>query len=188
MKTKLDIAPSTELRLPTPANLPAVQQNAGLLDRFSTNRVVRKEASRARTELTVARIQAEERVAKTQLGISEATVKGALVAQGVAAIGTLAVDIAARTGAVQSRLTATAAAERITHVENRADSYAAINARQEKNRLSPEEALALKSYSDADLVSDIERTNERIGRSKQAVEVVHDLALSGLGRATDMIR
>lgn len=188
MKTKFDIAPGTELRLPTPANLPAVQQNAGIFDRFSTNRVVRKEASRVRTELTVARIQAEERVAKTQLGISEATVKGALVAQGVAAIGTLAVDIAARTGAVQSRLTATAAAERISHVENRAESYAAINARQEKNRLSADEALALKSYSDADLVADIERTNSRISRGKEAIEVLHDLALDGLSRATDIIR
>jgi len=188
MKTKLEIAPTRDLQLASPTNLPSVQHKVGILGRFNANRALSKEASRVLTELVTARLQAEERVGKTQIGISEATIKGALVAEGMASIGTLAVDIATKTGAVQSRLTATAAAERITHVENRAESYTAIDARQAQNRLSSDEAVALRSYSDADLVNDIERTNNRIGRSKDAVESVHDLALNGLGRAADLIR
>ena len=94
-----------------------------------------------------------------------------------------------KTGAVQSKLNATAAAEAHDCIlATRADTHAAIEARQAHGSLSDEEAGALKSYAAADLVSDIERTNDRIKRSKEAVEVVHDLALGGLRRATDMIR
>ena len=44
------------------------------------------------TELTVARLQAEERVGKTQIAIAEAAVKGAMVAEGMSTLGALTVD------------------------------------------------------------------------------------------------
>jgi propanediol dehydratase large subunit len=188
MKTKLDIAQNAGLQSLMPTNLPSVQQNVGVLGRAKANRAGSREASRVLTELTVARLQAEERVGTTQIAISEAAVKGAMVAEGMSTLGALTVDIALKTGAVQSKLTATASAERMTHIATRADTRVAISTRVAQGSLSEDEAVALNSYAESDLVSDIERTNERIKRSKEAVEVVHDLALGGLRRATDMIR
>lgn len=188
MKTKLDVNSSATLQPLAPANLPSVQQEVGVLGRVVAKRAGSREASRVLTELALARLQAEERVGKTQIAIAEAAVKGAMVAEGMQTLGALTVDIAMKTGAVQSNLTATAAAERMTHVATRADTHAAIAARVAQGSVSPEEAAALNSYAEVDLVTDIERTNDRIKRSKEAVEVVHDLALGGLRRATDSIR
>ncbi len=172
MKTKLETASNTTLQPLAPTNLPSVQQHVGVLGRVKANRAGSKEASRVLTELTVARLQAEERVGKTQIAIAEAAVKGAMVAEGMSTLGALTVDIAIKTGAVQSKLTATAAAERMTHIATRADTHAAIEARQAHGSLSDAEAGALKSYAAADLVSDIERQNDRIKRSKASwVEV-----------------
>ena len=80
MRTKLEIAPAARLESLTPTNLPSVQQNVGVLGRVKANRAASKEASRVLTELTVARLQAEERVGKTQIVIAETAVKGAQVA------------------------------------------------------------------------------------------------------------
>jgi hypothetical protein len=188
MKTALDVVPKAGTALQIPANLQLVQESAGLVGRYLASRAIGKEASRTLVELKTAFIQAEERIGKTQIGVAEAKVKGALIAEAMGSIGALAVDVASRVGVVQSALTASAAAERVAHVENRAASYFAIDAALAQKRLSMDESVALKSYADADLVTDIERANTRMIRSKEAVERFHNLALDGLSRATQTIR
>lgn len=189
MNAKLNIPLNPNaLRLQSTPSLPSVEEHVGLVGRIAARRAVSKDATRALTELKTMGLQAQERIARTQIAIIESTVKGALVAQGMETIGTLTIDLAAKTGAVQAALSTTGSAERLTHVANRADAYEALDRRVAQNRLSAEEATALKSYDDAELVRMIELTNKRIAKSQDAVELCHDRGLSGIAKSADEIR
>lgn len=175
------------LRPQATPNLPSVEDHVGLVGRITARRAVAREATRALTDLKTAGLQAQERIARTEIAMVESAVKGALVAQGMETIGALVVDMAAKTGVVQATLSTTGSAERLTHVANRQDAHEALDRRVAQSRLSAEEATALKSYDDAELVRMIDLTNKRIAKSQEVVELCHDRSLAGIAKSTDAI-
>lgn len=180
MRTKPELPSRTTLPPAPPTNLRAVEERVGFLGRMKVNHNVSKEAARALIDVHTERVQADARVAKAHIAIVETIVTSALAADGMASIGALTVDLAAKTAVVQANLTSGAGAERIMHVTNRTATLQAINTRLANGTLLAEEAAALTSMANADTYSDIERTNRRTERSKDAVEVLHDFALGGL--------
>lgn len=189
MKAKFNAPISTpNLRLESATHLTAVEDHVGLVGRVLANRAVAGRAAQALKGLKTAGLEAQERVARTQIAVIEIAVKGALVAEGIESIGALAIDIATKTGAVQSTLGATATAERLTHVANRTEAYAALEQRVAQKRLSVEEEAALKNYEDEALVASIEATNMRIAKSKEAVELCFNRALNGIAKTNDNIQ
>jgi hypothetical protein len=190
MKTVFGMAPNKAATFSSapPADLRGIERSVGFLRRMQVNTEVGREAAKALADVKIETHLADARVAKAAIAIKEAIVTSALVTDGMATIGLLTLDLNAKTGAVQTNLTAAAGAERITHVMTRGATLQAIESRRLDGRVSDAEARALNSYADADLSEDVERTNQRIRRSKDAVEVLHDFALGGLQRATAVFK
>ncbi|MEA2976415.1 MAG: hypothetical protein QOF19_1935 [Alphaproteobacteria bacterium] len=188
MSTKYQAPHKSGLPMAERRNLAVLESSAGTFGRLRVGRLARKEAERSLTNVTIAKNQTLERVVTAELAAIEVAVVGAIMGQGQRVAATLAEDIASETGAAQTRLTTLAGAERITHVQNRTEAYSAIRTRVQSNAVSDSEADALRSYADADLTADVERTNARINRSKDFVEQLHGDTLDALRRASEHLR
>lgn len=188
MSSKFQAPHKSSLPMAERRNLAVLETGAGALGRFRVGRVARKEAERSLTTVTIAQNQTLERVVVAELAATETAVVGSIMGQAQRVAAALAEDIAAETGAAQTRLTTLAGAERITHVQNRSEAYSAIRSRVQTNAVSESEAEALRSYADADLTADVERTNNRINRSKDFVEELHGDTLDALKRASEHLR
>jgi hypothetical protein len=188
MTTRRDIEQQPKSQLPAPSNLPSLQHNAGALGRFMAARVTRKEAARALAVLQVEFLQTQARIAQTELATTEGAVRGALAANALSTIAVLAEDAATQTGAIRARFVTLAGAERIKHVQIRAENYRALEARQAQNCLSADETAVLKDLADADLAIEVECTNVRSAASKGLIECAHETVVNALKEATKKIR
>ena len=188
MSTKFQAPHKSGLPIAERRSLAVLESSVGTFGRLRVGRVARKEAERSLTRVTIAENQTLERVVSAELAAAEIAVVGAIMGQGQRVAAALAEDIAAETGAAQTRLTTLAGAERITHVQNRAEAYSAIRTRVQSSAISDSEAEALRSYADADLTADVERTNTRVNRSKEFVEELHGDTLDALKRASEHLR
>jgi hypothetical protein len=188
MTTRFDNITKATLPIADRRALALLEDSAGTIGRLQARGVGRKEARKSLKALTVARAQTIERVAAAELATTEASVVGAIMAQGQQSIATLIEEVTADTGVHQTRMTTLGNAERISHVAKRLESYQAINARVEQNAISVDEAEALKSQSDAALVRDVETTNARIEKSKEVVEELHGNFIAAVKRSTEHLR
>lgn len=187
---------TTKFRTPHKPGLPmaerrhmaVLEDSVGPLARMRVGRLAKKEAEKSLTALTIAKNQTYERVAEAELATTEMAVIGSIMAHSQRMASVLAEDMAAETGASQARLTTLAGAERITHVRIRTENYSATRARVQANELSEAEAEALNSRADSDLAGDVQRTDVRIGKTKDFVEDVCDVTLGTIKRPFDYLR
>ncbi|MGA2442817.1 MAG: hypothetical protein ABSH08_17830 [Tepidisphaeraceae bacterium] len=166
-------------------HLDVLSGHVGFLGRRRVDKIVSKEAEYSLKKIAVARNQALERIATDDITATELAVTGSIRANLQRLASTLAEDAAAETGASQLRLSTLGAAERLSHVINRSDSYAAVRSRRQSNELSEAEAEALNSRSDADLAADVERTDLRVAKTKAFVDEVFDSTVESLKRSFD---
>jgi hypothetical protein len=181
------LEPSTPLSLSNSTNLIAIEKHTRLLDRWRADRAASRQAGYSLADLKTQRILAEQRIANTALKIAEVQIKSALVAGSMARIGALAADLNQKTAAVEERLTTGNHAELVAHCENRAASVASFKSLEQQGRISPEEATALTSFAQGDLVDDINRSRDRTNKAKEALGALHGFALDGIARAKDSV-
>ena len=148
MTTKRDLDQHPRSRLTAPSNLPSLQHNAGMLGRYRADRATRKEAGRALAVLQVEVLQTQTRIAQTELATTEGAVRGALAANALSTIAALAEDASTQTGAIRARFVTLAGAERIKHVQIRAENYRALETRHAQNCLSAEGCTTAAQYAD----------------------------------------
>jgi hypothetical protein len=121
-------------------------------------------------------------IARTALALAEVKIKSAMVASAMPEIGALAVTLNSRTTAVDQALTNGAAAEVVTHIENRAENLALSRELREQNKISEDEAATIDAFANSDAVTDIERSRLREEQAKQVVQHLHGLALGSISK------
>jgi hypothetical protein len=188
MNNKFRIPQNTGLPIAERRHLDVLTEHVGFLGQRRVAKVASKEAEHSLKAIAVARNQGLERIASADIAATELVVIGSIRTHLQRAASTLVEDAAAETGASQLRLCTLGAAERLSHVKNRAESYTAVQSRLQSNELSEAEAEALNSRSDADLAADVERTDARIGKTKAFIEDVFDSTLESLKRPFDFER
>ena len=182
MNTKFRAPQKLDLPMADRRHLDVLNEHVGFLGQRRVAKLASREAEQSLKVVTVAKNQAIERIVVADLAVNELAVVGSILAQGQVVASTLAENMAAETGASKLRLTTLAAAERLSHVKNRAESYAAVRSRLQANELSEAEAEALNSRSDSDLAGDVELTDARIAKAKAFVEDLFDCTLDSLKR------
>lgn len=188
MTTRFDSTSKITLPIAERRTLALLEEGAGVLGRLEARNVGRKAARKSLRALTEARAQTIERVAAAEQASTEATVVGAIMAQGQQSISTLIEEVTADTGVHQTRMTTLGNAERISHVGKRLEAYTAISDRVEQNAVSEDEAEALRSEADAALVRDVGLTNARIEKSKEVIEELHGSFIAAVKRSTEHLR
>ncbi|MCK1471213.1 MULTISPECIES: hypothetical protein [unclassified Bradyrhizobium] len=187
--TTAQIEPATRqsLAMSASASLRPIEEQAGLLDRWRAGREAGRQAGRSLAGLRTEQVLADARVGFTALKLAEAQVKSALVSSSLVAIGALTLDLGRKTAAIDARLTTSGHGEAISHMQSRAASVSDIKVLEQNGRVSADEAIALRSFAEADAIDDINRSRDRMQKAKDVIGTLHGLALEGINRAKDSV-
>lgn len=185
-KTGVMLEPARSSLVPS-ASVMSIENQTGLVDRWRARREASRQAGRSLTVLKTEFVLAQTRIGLTALKLAEAQTKSAMVSSALVQIGALTLNLNQMTTAVEQRLTTGGHGEVISHMENRAASTTEIKELEKNGRISADESTALMSFVQADAVDDINRSRERTLKAKDAVGMLHGLALEGITRATDNV-
>ena len=164
-----------------------LEKQAGMLGRFSASRAVQKSAASALQELRQHEINAAKDIRKTAINLATSTVKAAMVAEAMPALGTLTTQLNMATGNVDQALTNGAAVETYTHFTNRQQNLDLIASLRTEGKITEEEAQVLKDQIQSDSYTDIHRTRDRTAAAKETVAAIHSYGVASIQHAKDAL-
>lgn len=165
--------------------LATIEKNAGVLGRVSANWNTRGAASDALTEIRKTQINALKDVQKTGIALATATIKAAMVAEAMPALGTLTTRLNMATGSVDQALTNSAAVETYTHFTNRQQNLDMVASLLAAGKMTAEEAELINEQVRADSYTDINRTRARQEMAKETVAAIHSFGVAHIQNAKD---
>jgi len=112
--------------------------------------------------------------------LTEAALSASLLARTMPAIGALTIQANAATAAVDQSLTNGAEAEYYTHMNNRSNNMALTQSLHQAGKINGDELTVLMNMADEAAVADIQRSHERMLKSKETVAVLYDFTLQGI--------
>ena len=160
----------------------SLKAKTGLVQRLGAAIATSRAAGDALRRVETERIRVESMIALTGLKLAEAKIKTALVSAAMPQIGALAMNLNSATMAVDEGLTNGAAAEVISHIQNRAANSAFVTELQNGGTVTDEEAATLRSFTDNDAAIDIENSRLRMAQAKDAVRTLHAYALTSIAK------
>jgi len=180
MKTNMDTQINDKsLTIPT-GGLKSLRERSGPLKQLLVRRATSKAAGNALTRLELMKIEGEEDIARTGISLAVATIKTAMIANAMPAIGALTTRLNAATTAVDQALTNGGLGEISTHMNNRDANTKLFQELKAEGKIVVEEEAILAGFAEEDAAKDIERTRVRTAEAKEAVEMLHSFALSGV--------
>lgn len=177
MSIKSDVTQSIQLKdvsLPDgSANQNALAEKLGVLDTWGVRREASKEAKRALVNLERSQIKAEENIGIEAIGIAERQIRTTMVAQGMSSLGAASIHLNSAINAVDKALTVSCKADLVSHILARDAGRYCIDELMGKGSITAAEAEAVREMSDADAARDIQKSRERMGLAKNAVDQLY---------------
>jgi hypothetical protein len=164
-----------------------LEEQAGMFGRLLAGKSTQRSAGAALAEIRQHEISALKEVRLTAIALTKSTVKAAMVAETMPALGTLTTQLSLATGNVDQALTNGAAVETYTHFVNRQQNLDLITELRANGKISDEEANLLTQQIQADSYVDIERTRERTSAAKETVAAIHSYGVDTIKHAKDAL-
>jgi hypothetical protein len=189
IKPKLDATPmdAAEISQTGKSHFTSLQVKVGFLDRWGASREESRLAGEAVRELNREVIDGKKSLALAAAKTTRALIQTNLVAGAMNSIGTSLVRLDTAAAAVDQGLTNAALASTATHLHNRASNHAVLDTLAAAQKVTADEAASVKNMADSDAYADIERSRERMLRSKEVVNELHTTALAGIARTKSTI-
>lgn len=163
-------------------DLSVLKGKIGPLQRIGTAIATSRVAGDALKKVEAERVRVETAIALTTLRVAEMKIKSAIVASAMPQVGALVTNLNAATTGVEQALTNGAAAEVISHLDNRSANVALADELRHGGKIADDEHATLRSFSDNDAAMDIESCRSRMEQGKKAVRALHDHALASIAR------
>lgn len=158
----------------------ALAKQAGFFPRLHAERKAGQEAALHFSALRIAGVRAEAEVATAALTVGKAQIMTALIAPAMTQIGAQLVDLNVRGSATQLRLSAASTAEQMSHLRNRGEAVDNLKAMAHEGNITGEETAVLIELAHGDSLDDIRRSRRRNGRTKDVIDMLHDIALDSV--------
>lgn len=176
MKTTTETHPLPD----TDEQIAALQNKTRFFKKLSVNRDVSSQAGDGLAQLLKGQVDSQTRLGLRAISLTEAGLSASLLARTMPAIGALTIQANAATCAVDQALTNGAHAEHFTHMKNRSNNIKLTKSLQQAGEIASEECSVLVNLADEAAVADIQRSHERMLKSKQTVDALYDFTLQGI--------
>jgi len=164
-----------------------LERQAGMVGRLSAGWSTQRVAADALKDTRRSKINALRDIRATAIALTTSTVKAAMVAEAMPALGALTTQLNMATGSVDQALTNGAVAETYTHFTNRQQNLDLINALHGEGKITEEEAQLLREQIQSDSYTDIHRTRERTEMAKANVAAIHSHGVAAIQHAKDTL-
>lgn len=158
----------------------ALARQVGFIQRLRAEKKAGQEAAVHFSALRVAGVRAEAEVATAALTVGKAQIMAAVIAPAVTQLGAQLLDLNIRGSATQLRLSSASTAEQMSHLRNRGEAVESLKAMVGEGNITPEETAVLVELAHGDSLDDIRRSRRRNQRTKDVVDLLHDIALDSV--------
>lgn len=165
-----------------------LRNKTGWLKKFDVAAAISEAAGEATKAIQTNMIQSQVNIALTAQNLAEAAICTAMVAKSMPKIGSLAVSVNTATTAVDEALASSAAAETVSHYQNRAQTVALAKDLLEDGGITADEATVIIRNAVDDANMGIARSRERMFGALDAVAILHNFALKGIIDAQEIIK
>jgi len=181
--TTIKKTPTLDQNLKENSNIEELREKTGAIQRFMIDRSISKESAKIYKKVEKERLNEEANIAVTAIKLAGTSIVAAMVAKAMPSLGALTTSVNSATAAVDQALSNGNSAEIYTHMKNRNKSGQLFDELSANGEITTEETKIIKDLIDENTAGDISRSKERMEKAKNAVDVLHSMALVGITNA-----